>query len=323
MKKCLCFLAILIISSGLVDAQQFVPPPNKNAALRYWMAFADLVDRPADEATSKAIDDVLSGAATWDEQKLGSIVEANEPAVRSLQRATQLTECNWGLEYERGFAMSLGQLPKARVIARLNALYGARQMAKGDAAGAVETWLAGLRFAQHVGKDTGLIGTLSAKPAFTANLHLLTRAVQSGHINAELQAKIRAQIQKLPADGLNWSDAIKAEAWAGEDGLKYLAKAPNFQETYGEFFSGPPPQGAKPPNQDDINSFRSLMNEVVGGFQLPGPQTKERLTTILGKAKDMNPAVQSVVPNYQKLNDTRSQVSGEVETLVRALGRQK
>jgi hypothetical protein len=65
------------------------------------------------------------------------------------------------------------------------------------------------------------------------------------------------------------------------------------------------------------------MNEVVGGFQLPGPQTKERLTTILGKTKDMNPAVQSVVPNYQKLNDTRSQVSGEVETLVRALGGQK
>ena len=74
MKKSLLYFVLLCCFAGSIcSAQQFVPPPNQNAALRYWMSFADLVDRPTDEATNKAIDDVLSGAAAWDEQKLGPI----------------------------------------------------------------------------------------------------------------------------------------------------------------------------------------------------------------------------------------------------------
>jgi len=325
MKKSLWCVVLLIILAGSLLSQQFVPPqpfvppPNQNAALRYWMSFADLVDRPTDEATNKAIDDVLSGAAAWDEQKLGPIVDANEAAVRSLQRATKLSECNWGLEYDRGFAMSLGHLPKARVIARLNALYGARQLAKGDAAGAVDTWLAGLRFAQHVGEGVSLIGTLSARPAFTANLHLLARAVQERRINAELQTKIRAQLQKLPADGLDWTSPVRAEAWADEDSLRYLANASNFAQTYRDFFGGAPAAGVVAPSPQDIAAFHNLMAEVVAAFQLPTAQTKDRLLGIMAKAKELSASSQAVLPNYQRTNDARIQVASEKEALLQAL----
>jgi hypothetical protein len=319
----LLFAAIVFLCSASGYAQPFTPPANKNAALRYWMAFAEMADRSADDATVKLMEDVLSGTASWDEQRLGPIVEENSAAVQMLKRATELPECNWGLEYSRGAAMSIGHLPKARVLARLNALYGARQMAKGDTVGAVNTWLAGLHFAQDIGKDIGLIGLLSAKPAFLANLHLLAQAVQSGLVNAELQSKIRSQLQKLPNDGLNWTDSIKAEAWAGEDGLKYLANAPNFQETYKEFFSQPPPQPAHPPTPAEIASFRSYMNDIVAAFKLPDSQTQERLSALKERTKSMNPAVQSVIPGYQKLNETRKQVSSDVQLLNKALGAQK
>jgi hypothetical protein len=319
----LLFIAILFLYSSSASAQPFTPPANKNAALHYWMAFAEMADRSADDATIKIMEDVLSGAAPWDEQRLGQIVEENSAAVQTLQRATELAECNWGLEYSRGAAMSLGHLPKARVLARLNALYGTRQMAKGDTAAAVKTWLVGLRFAQDIGKDIGLIGLLSAKPAFLANLHLLTQAVQNGSVNAELQNKIRSQLQKLSVEGLNWTDSIKAEAWADEDSLKYLANAPNFQETYKEFFSQPPPQPAHPPTPAEIAGFRSYMNDVVTAFRLPDSQTQERLSALKDRTKSMNPAVQSVIPNYQKLNEARKQVSGDVQLLNKALGAQK
>jgi hypothetical protein len=317
------FAAILFLCSASALAQPFTPPANKNAALRYWMAFAEMADRSTDDATIKLMEDVLSGTASWDEQRLGQVVEENSAAVHMLQRATELPECNWGLEYSRGAAMSIGYLPKARVLARLNALYGARQMAKGDTTGAVNTWLAGLRFAQDIGKGIGLIGLLSAKPAFLANLHLLAQAVQSGTVNAELQSKIRLQLQKLPNEGLDWTDSIKAEAWAGEDGLKYLARSPNFQEAYKEFFSQPPPQPAHPPTQAEINGFHSYMNDVVAAFRQPDAQTQERLLALKERTKAMNPAVQSIIPNYQKLNDTRKQVSGDVQLLSKTLGAQK
>jgi len=122
---CLLLTGLFFFWSSTTFAQQFTPPPNKNAALRYWMAFAEMADHSADDATTKLMEDVLSGAANWDEQRLGPIMDENNPAIQTLQRAMELTDCSWGLEYSRGAAMSLGYLPKARALARLNALYGA------------------------------------------------------------------------------------------------------------------------------------------------------------------------------------------------------
>ncbi|HEX4603629.1 MAG TPA: hypothetical protein VH724_06520 [Candidatus Angelobacter sp.] len=320
MKRFFVFIAIILCSSiGL--AQQFMPPQNKNAALRYWMAFADLTDHSADRATVKSMEDVLTGAAQWDEQKLGEVLEENSAAVIAMQRATALPECNWGLDYERGSAMSLGHLPKARVLARLNALYGVRQMAKGDAAGAVATWLAGLRFAQCISRDVGLIGLLSAKPAFMANLHLLAMAAQGGNLTVELQEKIRAAVRQLPVEGLDWQGSIKSEAWADEEGLKYLAKAPNFQETYKAFFGSAAP--AQPPSQSDIAAFRSLIREVLAAFQMSPAQAKQPLTEIAGKIKNMNTSVQAIFPNYSRMNDVRIEVVNEQEKLLQALAGQR
>jgi len=315
------FLAILLFMWGGAGlrAQQFTPPQNHNAALRYWAAFAEMKDQSIDDATSKLMDEVLNGSASFDEQRLGPILDGNESAVRGLQRGTALPECNWGLDYSLGFAVPLAHLPKARVLARLNALYGARQLAKGDANGAVTTWLAGLRFAQCVGAGVGLIGNLSAKPAFEANLHLLTAAAQSGAINSDLHSKVRAQLRQLPPEGLNWIDSIKAEEWACEEGLKDLAKAPNFQETYKEFFGSPAPQDAHPPTTAEIAALRSLMSEVVTVFQLPPAQTRERLGAIMARVHDSTPAVQAIVPNFPRLNDSREKLIGEKDALLKAL----
>jgi len=314
------FLAILVFLSAVgTHAQQFTPPQNNNAALRYWAAFAEMKDQTIDDATSKLMDEVLSGSASFDEQRLGPILDGNEFAVRGLQRGTALSECNWGLDYSLGTAVPLAHLPKARVLARLNALYGARQLSKGNADGAVNTWLAGLRFAQCVGAGIGLIGNLSAKPAFEANLHLLAAAAQSGTINSDLNGKIRAQLRQLPPEGVNWIDSIKAEEWACEEGLKELAKAPNFQGTYKEFFGSPAPQAAHPPTAAEITALRSLMVEVVAAFQLPPAQTRERLIGIMARIHDLNPAVQAIVPSFPRLNDSREKLVGEKDALLKAL----
>jgi hypothetical protein len=183
----------------------------------------------------------------------------------------------------------------------------------------VTTWLAGLRFAQHVGNGISLIGTLSAKPAFVANLHLLTAAVRSGAVNTELQNKIRIALRQLPQDGVPWLDSIKAEVWADEEGLQYLARAANFAATYKEFFDKEPSADAKPPSSSDIKAFHALMSEIVAAFQLPSAQTQEKLQAINAKLKEMNPAVQAVVPNYQRVNENRQTVANEIEALQKAL----
>lgn len=320
MKKTAEFIFVVLTCCGIfAQAQQFTPPQTKNAALRYWAAFAEMKDRPIDDASSKLMEDVLNGNAGWDEHRLGPIVDENAYAVEAMQRATTLPECNWGLDYSLGAAMPLAHLPKARVLARLNALYGARQMARGDAEGAVKTWLAGLRFAQDVSKDVGLIAALSAQPAFMANLRLLTTAVKSGAVNTQLENKVRTEIHRLPPDGLPWAQSIKFEAWADAESLKYLGKAPDFAAVYKDWFRSDPPQSAKPPSASEIAAFRELMNQMVAAFQLPPAQTRVRLATITARLKAMNPAVQATFPNYQRLNDNREKMVSQKEDLLKAL----
>lgn len=320
MKKTAGLIFVLVACSGIfAQAQQFTPPQTKNAALRYWAAFAEMKDRPIDDATSKLMEDVLNGSAGWDEQRLGPIVEENAYAVQAMQRATTLPECNWGLDYSLGSAMPLAHLPKARVLARLNALYGARQMARGDTEGAVKTWLTGLQFAQDMSKGVGLIAALSAQPAFMANLRLLTTAVKSGGVNTQLENKVRTEMHTLPLDGLPWVESIRFETWADAESLRYLAKAPDFPALYKDWFGSVPPQSAKPPSASEISAFRELMNEVAAAFQLPPAQTRERIATIVARLKTMNPAVQAVFPNYQRLNDNREKMVNQKEDLLKAL----
>lgn len=320
MKLIFRLIFLLVVSTAWGQSPHFTPPPNRNAALRYWMAFGSMQDHPADPAMSKLIDDVLSGSSTWDEQRLGTIVQENEAAVLEMQRASNLPECNWGLEYAQGDNMSIGHLPKARAMARLNALYGARQMAKGDINGAVTSWLAGLRFAQCVASDVGLIGVLSAKPAFMADLEFLIQATRSGALSPELREKVSTQLKQLPSDGLDWASSIAAEAWANDQGLRYLSKAQNFQETYKAFYNSPPPQPAHPPTEAEIAEFNGLMNDIEAAFRLPYTPAQDRLKNLLQRTEKMNPAVLSALPNYQRVNDNRHQVALEKENLMKALG---
>ena len=44
-------------------------------------------------------------------------------------------------------------------------------------------------------------------------------AVASKAVNAELQRRIYAQAGKLPAEGLDWIESIRLEAWADEEGV--------------------------------------------------------------------------------------------------------
>jgi hypothetical protein len=310
-------ISMLFLSTAL--AQQVNLPQSKNAALRYWMAFAEMQDRTVDEATTKLMEDVLSGAAAWDERQLGPVVDANVGAIHTMQRATNLPECDWGLEYDRGPAMSIGHLPKARALARLNALYGARQMAQGDAEGAVGTWLAGLRFAQHISKDMSLIAVLSAKPAFLANLHLLTKAAGSGRLSAESLQKIRSQVALLPKDGLDWTSAVKVEAWVDGQALKYLGESNDFQEKYKTFFNQAPPPASSAPTESDIAAYRALMNNTIAAFHLPYEQTKARLQQIETTKESMHPAVVAITPNYGRLNESRHQIALELQELTKSL----
>jgi hypothetical protein len=144
-------LAMLANTSG-ARAQAQYPPETKNAALLYWAAFAEMQG-----SVWELMEKTSPDNTEWNETKFGPTLDANAQAIRTMQQATNLPECDWG---PKDFGMYLLQ---ARALAGLNTLEGIRQMAKGDSQTAVNTWLAGIHFSQDVTRGKPVINVLFAK----------------------------------------------------------------------------------------------------------------------------------------------------------------
>jgi hypothetical protein len=141
-------LAVLATAGG-AQAQATFPLETKNAALRYWAAMAELREPIVDDdATMNLLSATFAGRVEWDEKKLGPLLDYNLDAIRTMQQATKLPESTWGFDYRHGERTPAWLLMRARRLAQLNAYEGIREMAHGDSQAAVNTWLAGLTFAQ-------------------------------------------------------------------------------------------------------------------------------------------------------------------------------
>jgi hypothetical protein len=185
--------------------------PTTNAALRYWMAFAVMHDPPADQATAQLLDRVAAGSAPWDEAKFGRLLDDNREALEMMQRASKLPSCDWGLEFELGSNTPIAHLAKARALGRLNGIAGTRLASRGQWAQAVDLWLAGVRFSQHVAHDGTLIALLSARLSLSPSLKSLAGAASRPSVDAALRRRIADAVRAIPEAGFDWADAMRRE----------------------------------------------------------------------------------------------------------------
>ena len=111
---------------------------TQNAALGYWMAFAQMKEPP-------------SGSFGPD------LIDANAAALATLRRASRGGFCDWGIDYELGPNAPIAHLPKARALAQLNSAAAVQSISRGQSDEAVAAWVTGMRFALHI--ESG--GTLS------------------------------------------------------------------------------------------------------------------------------------------------------------------
>src|SRR5882672_1324167 len=94
LSKRLAVATVFVLTSAVTTHGQIeVPDETKNAALRYWMAFAELHDTGADKSIADLLGKTMSGEGAWDETKLGPIVEANMESLGIMQRAAKFTVC--------------------------------------------------------------------------------------------------------------------------------------------------------------------------------------------------------------------------------------
>jgi hypothetical protein len=312
-------LLVLLLAAGSAQAQTKLPPETRNAALRYWLAFADLQDSPADKTTQELLQKTASGETPWDEVKLGSILDQNEQAIEEMQRATKLPDCDWGLEYGLGPKASIAYVPRARVLARLNTLYGMRMMGKGKTQAAVDTWLDGIRFSQHLAQGGTLIFKLVAEVSLLSNFDALTRAAQARQLDDMQKHEIAVAVRALPEDGFNWSEAMALEESANEIAARELQAAANPEAYYQELMGQPAPSHFSVPNSKDLEAFRALMAAAAADLRLPPDRAQEFLPQLQERASQLDSFFRQVVPSPVRINDARAKVEAARAKLLQAL----
>src|SRR5258705_11445776 len=87
--KSIVLAASLLFGAAFTSAQAKRPAETRNAALRYWMAFAELQDPPTDKATAELLEKTAACEAPLDETKHSSLLYKNEDTVLCMLSATK------------------------------------------------------------------------------------------------------------------------------------------------------------------------------------------------------------------------------------------
>ena len=303
------------------NAQLPYPADTKNAALRYWIAFSEMKDLPADKPTQDLLEKTLSAEALWDEKKIAPILDANKFAIDIMQRATKLPDCDWGIEYKQGTSASIAYAPRARALARLNTLEGMRQLAAGNTQSATDTWLAGVRFSQDLARGGSLIFALMAKNALLANLRALTLAAANGQLTVAERQLVATTVRALPEGAFDWSAAWGVESATLDHFLHELQSASDPRGVYQQAMRSTAPEKGLPPSAQDIHDFETYMSAVQSALREPAEKSKVDLEGLESKRTALPEAEQQMIPNPQKSNQARIDIAQARAELLQALNK--
>jgi RNA polymerase sigma factor (sigma-70 family) len=247
----------------------------------------------------------------------------------AMQRATKLPDCDWGVEYDLGPRASIAYAPKARVLARLNTLYGVRLAAKGDTQKAVDTWLAGIRFSQHLISGGSLIFSLVAKMALVSNFHALAQAAQSGALSDAQRKQIEVAVRALPETGFAWDHALRYEEDGLDVAIAQMKQAPNpfayYQQIMGQPQGwngrqvGAASEAFSVPTASEVAAFHKLIASAEETLRLPPDKAQDKLKALQDSVKTLHFFYQQTTPSFTHINDARAEVQAARDNLLQAL----
>jgi len=314
------FVAILVVLAavGGARAQAKYLPESNNAALRYWVALVEMPDNPlTQEATQKMLLAVMKGETAWNEEKMGPVLDVYADSIQSMQRGTKLPDCNWGLDYQLG-NLKLGQtLMRSRGLEEVNTVEGVRQLTKGDSKAAVETWRAGIRFSQDLGRSGPLINAMVASGLLQDELRAVANHAGAGKLPEAQREELYAAVKAMPEDGFDWGLAWGVESAIGDQFLQQLRTSSNPKAMY-EKYGVDAPKGL-PPTTEEIRAYEEYMLAAQAALREPTAESKARADDLESKKRRLGEPEQLLAPAFRLANEPRVRVAAQREELMRAL----
>lgn len=319
MKIRLTIFAMFLLGTAGAWGQVKLPQETRNAALRYWQAFAELKDPPPNQAMLVEMDKALSGGVEWDEARLGGIVAVNEAALDIMQRATKLPDCDWGVEYSRGPEASIAFVPRAHVLARLNTLRGIRELHQGRAQAAVDTWIAGIRFAQDLTKGGSLVFALTAKSVLVQEMRTVTAEAKQGRLNSLQKKQLNAAIGALPEDAFDWGLAWQLDEAGAERFFEEMQRSQKPASLFERLMGQAAPKDCMPPSIQEVRRYHAYMSDVAAALRLSPTAARQRLSELDSKEKSICETIRVAIPSSERVNEARVEIVAVRKDLLEAL----
>ena len=316
-------VAVIVCIVGILSSPapaQKASRPADNAALRYWMAFAQMNDSPISAEDATQMDAIVNGKAPWDEPKFGPLVEQNKEAIETMIRGTRLPYCEWGVEYDLGPDAPIAYLPKARALGRLNGLYAKRLANSGDYDSAVRATTAGIRFARHLAENASFLGTLTAKAALIPQLEQVKEMAASGRLSSAQLTNLRIAVKTLPEGAFKWGNAARLEGDGMRRALVTLSRAADPKAVYQEWFGGPAPADFHVPGDAELSELQRMMAVYAKLLEIPPDAAQSQLPALQKQIAGLDAVSQMAVPNPARAIAARAEVIGAQHRAAEALG---
>jgi len=314
-------LFIMIALGGCVAGQQNLRPAD-NAALRYWMAFAQMNDSAISMPDAMRVDAMLAGGIPWDEQKYGGFVEQNKAALETLIRGTQLPYCEWGIEWKLGPEAPIAYLPKARALARLNGLYVMRLASAGAYNQAVSANIAGIRFAVHLAQNASFVGTLTAKSALIPQLKLAAQLAASKRLSASDLTSLRKSLKELPEGGFDWSYAARVEGETLHSILLTMSQESDPKSFYVRWFGASSQPEFHAPSQKELHELDGATALYAKLLGMPPDTANAQLPVLQKQIAALDPVSRIGIANPARMIAARAEVIKAQHESAEVLGMQ-
>jgi hypothetical protein len=318
MKRIVSLVSCMLCLASSLCAQTAQKPAD-NAALRYWMAFAQMKDAQLANGDLLRMDSLINSGSPWDEQKFGAFVEQNEPAIETMIRGTSLPYCEWGVETNLGPEAPIEYVVKARALARLNTLYGMRLAATGHEDEAVRSVVAGIRFAEHLSENASFLGTLVASVTLTPELKFAAQLGKSGRLSPQDRSSLSNAVRSLPEGAFDWSHAALEEKEAIHIGWANFLHRKDPKAEYAKWFGDSAPK-FHVPTEKEMAALDHAWDDYANLLKLAPEQAEAQLPQLKKEIVALDPVLQIGMPDPEHLVAARTKVIKAQQETAEALG---
>jgi hypothetical protein len=218
------------LKSSLVSSTP--TPPNiegkRNAALAYYQ-LGETFSREKRTAIQVAWDAQASTEdATLPDEATRALLKESAHSIERIVRITEISECDWGIQYQDGFGTLLPHLGTLRSYARLLSYDAARCLAEGDKRGATDRYAAIYRLSKHGSTGDVLICSLVGV-AIEARVQSCVKAqLDAGRIDVEMaRTLLNAARGNVGEDTHRFRASLDVEAYMALDWVKGHYTGPN------------------------------------------------------------------------------------------------